>query len=997
MSSIPSVEYRQGQELDGFVVVQATPLPEQRAVAYQLLHSKSGARILHLHNDDTENLFSITFPTPPTDDSGVAHIIEHSVLSGSRKFPVKDPFFEMIKQSMATFINAMTSSDSTYYPVSSNVRQDYYNLAEVYWDAVFYPNLTEMTFLREAHHLEPADKTKPTGELTLQGIVYNEMKGVFSSPSALAGQASFRGLFPDTVYGRESGGDPKAIPLLTYQQFRDFHARYYHPSNAYIFLYGDISTAHHLAWLKPKLDAFTQQAIDVTIADQPRWTEPRQQTITYPIGPTDQTTGKTWITLNWLIGDGNDAEQIMAMSLLEAVLLGNQAALLHKAIIDSGLGEDLAHCGFEDETKQSTFHVGIKGSEADRADAFVELVLTTLRQIVQQGIEPARIDAAFHQLIYSQLEITSHYPLQQLGVVKAAWMHGKDPLTFVRGAQLLDKLRQRYRDDPQIFTRLIQRYLIDNPHRLTLICAPDQQLAARQEADERQSLSETRQKMTEADLQHIAQQTAELDRLADMPNSPEALATLPRLYVKDLPATPREIPTTRQKLADGIELLHNDVLTNGINYLSVDFDLSHLPAELFAYLPLYSDCVYKMGAAGQGYEQIAQRMAAATDGITFTPHTTAHFDREKPFLRRAMFGLKFLDDTAVPALELLHDLIFQLDLDNTDRLHQVLRQDAIAHRSSIVGKGMSLARHHAGHGLSAALNLDNQMVGLPQTRLITRLADQFGSQADQIILQLKKIRAAIANRSGLVISFTGSAKAHALVCQAFERWSGQMKVHTTAPVPVDFSPIRRASDGLANPMKVAFCVRVMPAPHISHPAAPALELASHLVSLDYILDEVRFKGTAYGGGCSYSGASDIWTFYSYRDPHVQRTLQVFDRTLDYIKKADWTQDVVDRAIISSAKYAERPIRPAYANTAALMRHLSGHTFEIRTDYYHRLLTSTADQVKAAAVAQFEQHYAENNTCVVSSREKLAEASLEVQDILDESSPPQDETEIEADE
>src|SRR5690606_16411786 len=246
MSSMPAVVLEEGQELLGFHVVRVTPLPRQRSVAYQLEHQRTGARILHLHNNDAENLFSVTFPTPPTDDTGVPHILEHAVLSGSKRFPVKDPFFEMIKQSMATFINAMTGSDSTYYPVCSNVRQDFFNLAEVYWDAVFYPNLTELTFMREGHHLEPADRSNPTGELKLQGIVYNEMKGAFSSPNAIVGRASFRGLYPDTAYGKESGGDPRSIPALTYEQFRAFHARYYHPSNAYIFLYGDIPITDHL-------------------------------------------------------------------------------------------------------------------------------------------------------------------------------------------------------------------------------------------------------------------------------------------------------------------------------------------------------------------------------------------------------------------------------------------------------------------------------------------------------------------------------------------------------------------------------------------------------------------------------------------------------------------------------------------------------------------------------------------------------------------------------
>lgn len=982
MSNTPEVTLRQGQEIHGFIVKHVTPLTSMRSVAYELEHIKTGARVLHLHNDDSENLFSITFPTPPTDDTGVPHILEHSVLAGSKKFPVKDPFFEMIKQSMATFINAMTGSDNTYYPVSSNVRQDYLNLAEVYWDAVFYPNLTRETFEREGHHLEPADRNNPTGDLIIKGIVYNEMKGAFSSPNAIVGRASFRGLYPDTPYGKESGGNPESIPDLTYEQFIEFHRRHYHPSNAYIFLYGDIPTVDHLVWLEEKLRPFDRRPVEGPIPAQTAWTEPRETVIPYPISPTDPTTARTWITINWLVGDGTDAREIMTFSVIEAVLLGNQAAPLRKAIIDSKLGQDLAHSGYHDGLLQSSFHVGIKGSEPDRKDAFLNLVLNTLRDVVQNGLGADRIDAAFQQLAYSHLEIGTNYPLRQLGAIKPLWIHGKNPLELVNAGEHLKAIRAEYEKDPQLFTRLIQTRLIDNPHRLTIVFTPDRELAARQEAEIAERLKAIRQRMTDQDMQRIAERTAELDRLAAMQSTPEALATLPRLKVSDLPRKPREIPTEVQKLPGGPELLVNDVFANGVNYLIIDFDVAHLPLELLEYLPLYGDCVRKMGAAGQNYIQIAERVSARTGGVGFHPYCTTHSADPSQCLRRVQFSVKFLDENAEAALGVLRDLLFELDVRDTDRLRDVIQQTAAAHRSAIVENGMAIGQRHAARALGAENYVAQLLSGLPQVRLMTRLADHFAAHRDGIIQRLEEIRARMLNRQGLTVSFTGSSSVTDLVRRTIESWGHEMRLEPIVPMPVTLPAVPSPQlEGLAAPMQVAYCCRVVPAPHISHPDAPLLSVGSRIVSLDYILDEVRFKGTAYGGGAGYSGSTRSWNFYSYRDPWVKRTLDVYDRTLDWVKKADWTQTTIDRAIISTAKMAERPIRPAEATNQALVRHIIGDTSQRREQFHAALLAATRDAVKRATIEQLEQNMPRGGICVVSNRQKLGEAPLVVEDIL----------------
>ncbi len=402
----PETPLTVGQIVDGFVVRSITPLPNLRATAYRLDHVITGAKLLHVHGPDSENLFSITFATPPADDTGLPHILEHAVLGGSTRFPVKEPFFEMVKMSMATFINAMTADAFTVYPVASNVRKDFFNLAEVYCDAVFHPLLTQATFAREGHHLALARNDDPASDLQIKGIVYNEMKGVYSNPESVVWRTSTKQLFPDTPMGLDSGGDPDQIPELTYEDFIQFHKKRYHPSNAMIFIYGDIPTTDHLAFLRDRLGGFIRQDAEAPLPRQTPWTQPRTETRPYSIAPDEPTQAKTYLTLAWALGDATDPADATAWGVLDRLLLGNEARLpLKKALVDSKLGADSFSGGTGDVGHEALFHVGLKGSETARVEPFVELVLHTLDDLADQDFSREQVDAAFQQLAYHHLEI----------------------------------------------------------------------------------------------------------------------------------------------------------------------------------------------------------------------------------------------------------------------------------------------------------------------------------------------------------------------------------------------------------------------------------------------------------------------------------------------------------------------------------------------------------------------------------------------------------------
>ena len=982
------VPRKAGDRLHGFIVENLTPLKNLRADACLLVHEKTGARVLQLQTDDPENLFCVAFRTPPHDDTGLPHILEHSVLGGSKRFPVKDPFVEMVKMSMATFINAMTYNDKTVYPVASNVKQDYFNLATVYCDAVFHPALTENTFKQEGHHLEFAKMDDPASDLIVKGIVFNEMKGAYSSADDWVDRESFHKLFPDTAYGKDSGGDPEAIPDLTFPDFTRFYKELYHPSNAYIFLYGDIPLAENLAFLEQQLDGFERRSINTDITRQPRWGQPRNMRAPYPVDPHDEVANKAYVTLNWVIGDGADPEEVLAFNVLDRILLGHQAAPLRKALIDSQLGEDLTDSGYSAGRLESTFHIGLKGTDAAKAEQIEQLILDTLTKIADEGIPAERVEAAFHQLAYRYLEIASMFPLWLMDRCYHTWIYGADPLTFLRADEHLDALREKYRADPELFARMIRERLVGNTHRMTAVFEPDPQMQARKDEAFAQRMAEKKAKLSDDQKKTIVAEAQELAKLQSTPNSDEALATLPQLKVSDLPGKPKHIPTTIEKTG-GVELLRNDVFANGVNYFHVDFDLTGLPEELFSYLDMYGECINKMGAAGLNYERMAERIAAHTGGISFWTTADQHVADPDRMVQRARFTVRALDDKLPEALKVVRDLVFEPDFRDEARLKDVLTQAKAAHRSSIVSNGLSMALKHAARGLTRPCHLQEIMGGLPQVRLVEDWCDHFAERKDGLVEKLEAIRAFLLNRNRVVASFTGSDGVYDTAAKTLADWAAAMSDDALAPAEVAFKPWDAPPrEGLAAPMEIAYCAQVLPAPHLSHPDSGLLSVASRLLSLGYMWEEVRIKGGAYGGGCGYNGVEPSWYFYSYRDPWVNETLDNFAKLTEYVKNVSWSQTDIDRAIIGTAKAGEKPVRPGEATGTALWRHTHGDTNEQREARHAAVLKATPAEVKRAVLELLDTNFEKGGICVVSSRKKLEQAgkdrperALAIEDIM----------------
>ncbi|HEX9974555.1 MAG TPA: insulinase family protein, partial [bacterium] len=722
---------------------------------------------------------------------------------------------------------------------------------------------------------------------------------------------------------------------------------------------------------------------------QPRWNKPRNIIESYPIGTEESVDEKTYIVMNWLIGSGTDPVDIASFYILTNILLGNEAAPLKKAIIDSKLGQDLIYSGFSAVGLETVFSVGLKGAESDRTEAFVNLVLKTLTDIAKNEIDRERVDAAFQQAAYHYREILPSYPLHLMDRVLNAWIFGADPLTFVRMNDHLATCRQNYENDGKFFNKLIQDRILKNNHRLTFVLKPDREWQSRYDAAFAERMKKTRSQFTEDQLLAIANEAEQLEELSGTPNSPEALATLPQLQVSDLPRKPQHIPTIIEQLPGNVEFLTNDVFSNGVNYLYLNFDLKGLPADLWQFLPRYSDAIQKLGAAGMNYEQIAQRVAAYTGGIycwqSFTTHAS---DPDRP-VWGLKFSLKVLDEQVERAIDVMHDLIFAVDPRDKERLRDIVIQANAQYRTELVHDGSSTASRYAARGFSPEGYLYETVDGLHQLELTEKFNKQFDQLHADLMEKIEQVRDFILSPGRLTVSFTGSDRAKKIITGALATWIRNMPDKLIEDQPLGFAPFKAPPrEGLAGPMQVAFCSQIIPALHFSHPDAMLLKLGARLISMEYMLNEIRFKGNAYGAWCRYEGLQRELELGSFRDPHIVRTLDVFNAVVDYVQQANWTQTDIDRAIIGTAKNYENPIRPKEAAKNALHRHLTGQTKEGREANFQQILSATVKDVRSTTLELLETNLKNSSICVVSSREKLKEANrqmtgkkLAIEDIL----------------
>ncbi|PKN10516.1 MAG: hypothetical protein CVU72_00965, partial [Deltaproteobacteria bacterium HGW-Deltaproteobacteria-7] len=851
-SNVPEPTLQAGDLFTGFKVLRVEAIPAMRLTAYEMEHLQTGAKVLHLHAFDRENLYAIGFRTPPADSTGLPHILEHSVLAGSEKYPLKDAFKELMRSTMQTFINAFTYPDKTVYPVASQIKADFFNLARVYTDLVLHPRMLRETFLQEGHHLEFAAPGDLTSDLIISGIVYNEMKGAYSSPDSLMYKDIQENLYPDTIYALDSGGDPEVIPTLTYEQFRDFHRKYYSPTNARFFLYGDIPTAEHLKFLSEMLAGFDRVDVDSSIKSQPFFTAPRRVSGFYPVDIDEPLTGKAIVNVAWMLAENKDFETALMLEIISGLLVGSAAAPLRQALIDSGLGEDMSPVsGMESDLKQLLFCAGLRNVQSADIPKVEKLIDDTLQKIVSEGFDRELVEGILHQVEFHGKEISrGSYPygITLMGNVFQTWLYDGDPLIGLDFSRMIESIRKRWTDDPQVFQKMIQKWLVDNPHRLLAVMEPDPDFSQKNDAKLKRKMAALKEGFSKEQLRQIDEQAARLKAFQSDTDSPEAAASLPKLQLADIPGEVETIPTVYKSL-QSVPVLTHDLFTNGIAYVDLAFDIAHVPEDLQLYLPLLGKIMTGMGAAGLTYDEMSKRIALNMGGFGYDLSAGFSADATDTW-QKMIFSFKALYRTIPDAFDTVYDILCEGDLEQEARMRDLLAERKNNLQSSIVPSGHVFAKRAAGAGLTLPAYRDEQWHGRTQLRFVQQQSGDFDVSGQNLREKLAQLKAIIFHKNNLTINVTAGADGLTLVETHIDRLlaklpSGQRADRSAKP------PLTPVYAGIAVPTQVSYVARAMTAPAYNDPSSALLMLAARELSNSYLYKYIRVQGGAYGGMSSF--------------------------------------------------------------------------------------------------------------------------------------------------
>ncbi len=971
-----------GDSISGFNILRVVPIEAMRLTAYEMEHVKTGAKVLHLHAFDRENLYAIGFRTPPEDSTGLPHILEHSVLAGSEKYPLKDAFKELMRSTMQTFINAFTYPDKTLYPVASQIKTDFYNLARVYTDLVLHPRLLRETFLQEGHHLEFSTPGDPASDLVISGIVYNEMKGAYSSPDSLMYKDIQENLYPDTVYALDSGGDPEVIPSLTYEQFKDFHRKYYSPTNARFFIYGDIPTVEHLEFLEEMLSGFDRVDVDSSIKSQPSFAKPRRVRGTYPVEEGESLARKTMVNVAWMLAENKDFETALLLEIISGLLVGSAASPLRRALIDSGLGEDMSPVsGIESDLRQLMFCAGLRNAKSEDVDSIEKLIDETLQKIVADGFDPELVEGILHQVEFHGKEISrGSYPygITLMGNVFQTWLYDGDPLIGLDFSRAIDEIRRRQADNPEIFQQMTQKWLLDNPHRLLAVMEPDPDFSRKNDEKLKTKMANLKAGFSAEQLQQIDEQAARLKVFQSATDSPASAATLPKLKLDDIPREVETIPTVETTLLSVPALTH-DLFTNGIAYIDLAFDIAHVPEDLQPYLPLLGKIMSGMGAARYTYDEMAKRIALTMGGFGYDLSAGFTADAAGTW-QKMIFSFKALYRNVPQAIDTVRDILCAGDLDQEARMRDLIAERKNNLQSSIVPSGHVFAKRAAGAGLTLPAYRDEQWHGRTQLRFVQGQAGDFDASRETLRRKLDELKQMIFTRENLVVNITADEAGIKLIRDRLGRLLSELapgqrtdKAGRPALAPV--------YAGIAVPTQVSYVARAMTAPAYNDPSSPLLMLASRELSNSYLYKYIRVQGGAYGGMSSFDATLGLFAFLSYRDPHITETLNVFQDAQTFYSQNAMTADDMEKAVISTLGALDKPLDPSGRGYVAMIRHFAGATDEMRQTFRDRIFAATPGQVKTALAGYFAVAAGAKAVAVYAAQEKLEDANKQLAEPL----------------
>lgn len=954
------------EEAAAYELLMKQQMPELNSVGYLLRHKKTGARIALISNDDENKVFNIGFRTPPTDSTGVPHIMEHSVLCGSRDFPVKDPFVELVKGSLNTFLNAMTYPDKTVYPVASCNDQDFQNLMHVYLDAVFYPNIyrEEKIFRQEGWHYELEDAD---AELTYNGVVYNEMKGAFSSPEDMLERELMGVLYPDTAYACESGGDPKHIPELTYEAFLDFHRRYYHPSNSYIYLYGNMDMAEKLVWLDEQyLSHYDYLKVDSRIGMQEPFREMREQVVDYPISEEEKPEGQTYLTYSAVIGTSLDPELYLAFQVIEYALLSAPGAPLKQALLDAGIGKDILST-YENGIAQPYFAVTAKNADPEQKEAFLAVIRKTLTAIMEKGFDKKALQAGlnYYEFRYREADFGNYpkglmYGLQMFD----SWLYDDtQPFLHLVALENFEKLKNRVEEG--YFEKLIQTYLLDNTHAALLTLRPVPGLEAKEQSRIADTLAFYKKSLMPEEVEKLVRDTQELKAYQDEPSPQEELQKIPMLKREDIR---REVtPLINEELeADGTVLLYQNIFTSGISYIRLLFDAENLPEELIPYLGLLKHVLGYVDTENYSYGELFNEINCYTGGIN--PTVNLYGNRQDPEKFRIMFELKAktLYGKTDFAFDMMKEILGRTLLTDTKRLYEIVAQVKSRLQMYLTSSGHSAAAIRAMSKFSKSARINDRMNGIEFYWLVEDLEMHFAERAEKLIRKLEAVMQYVFRPENLIVSCTAEKAG----LEAVKREIPGLKeiLYTGQPAAYE-EPGRKDGllvlrEGLKTPSAVQYVAR---AGHVSHYTG-AYRILKVILSYDYLWIQIRVKGGAYGCMSGFGVYGDSY-LVSYRDPNLSRTNEVFEKTAEYVEQFDACERDMTKYIIGTISEMDTPLTPSSAGSRSMAAWLTHTTEEDFQKIRDEVLDATPADIRALADG-IRELLAEESLCTIGNESRI---------------------------
>ena len=934
------------KDLTTYELIEKRRLEDISSDGYLLRHKKSGARIFCVSNDDDNKVFSIGFRTPPIDSCGLTHILEHSVLCGSKDFPVKDPFVELAKGSLNTFLNAMTYPDKTMYPVASVNDKDFQNLMHVYLDAVFYPNIydREEIFRQEGWHYELEDEE---GELKINGVVYNEMKGAFSSPEGVLEREILNSLYPDNAYRFESGGDPDEIPNLSYEKFLEFHSNYYHPSNSYIYLYGDMDMAEKLRWIDEKyLSSFEYKKIDTEIKLQKPFDKTREIYKYYSVTEDDTLEDNTYLSYNVSVSTSLDRKTYLALEILDYSLLSAPGAPLKQALLDAEIGKDIMS-SYDNGILQPMFSVIAKNANKEDKDRFLKVIRETLEKIVKEGLDKKSLLAGIcsNEFRYREGD-AGRFPIGLFYGLSAmdSWLYDEnDPFMHLQENEIYAFLKEQ--TETSYFEDLIKEYLLDNSHSTVVVIEPRRSLTAENDAKLKESLAKYKSSLSEEEIKDIVEKTKHLKEYQSEPSTEEELKSIPLLELDDIEKKTKPY-FNRLENADGVDVIFHDIESKGIAYFDLLFDTDMIKKEDIAYLGVLISCLGYVDTESYTYSELANEINISTGGIGLSQMVYADINDETH--SKVDIRVKALNEKLPKAFEILGEILTSSDLTNDKRLKEILFQLKSRMQMQINSAGNALASMRGMSYFSESADLIDMTGGIGFYRLIEELTGDFEGKKDGLKDKLKELSDKIIDKENLLISFTGKGYDEKVIRELISGLAGAIeKDEVSADDEGEkYVPIKK-NEGFKTASKVNYVARCGNFKTAGLEYKGSLKVLKIIMAYEYMWLNIRVKGGAYGCSSGFDRNGDSY-FVSYRDPNISATEKVYENIPEYLENFDTTDRDMLKYIIGTISMMDTPLKASGKGTRSLMAYLTGVTIERVQKERDEVLSCTKEEIRSLA-------------------------------------------------